>query len=142
MYRAILALLFCSLSYSWLPAQTIAEKKAGMTPAGGDLTKDMQQVLKELNKELLEDHAEIRILYDQVLVLFQEHAPEEKYKDLLDKINAIKNEIQALEENWRDMAIHSGNLEPYALWHQPETTMGQLIIDYGSQNYVYVMAPK
>ena len=132
--------LLCLLCFSWLHGQTIAEKKAGMTPAGGDLTKDMQQVLKELNKELLEDYAEIKKLYEQVHLLFQSHAPEEDYQQLLAKINALKTEIDTLEENWREMAAHSGNLEPYALWHQPETTLGQLIIDYGSQNYVYVMS--
>lgn len=130
------------MGFIQLDGQTIAEKKSGMIPAGGDLTKDMQQVLKELNKELLEDHSEIQRLYAQVLILFQKNAPEDSYKQLLDQINVLKLEIETMEENWRDMAIHSGNLEPYALWHQPESTLGQLIIDYGSQNYVYVMPPE
>ena len=30
----------------------------------------------------------------------------------------------------------------YALWHQPETNLEQLIIDYGSQDYVYLMTPE
>src|ERR1700728_3462971 len=142
MYRKILAVCLSMFCFSLLQGQTIAEKKAGMVPAGGDLTKDMQQVLKELNKELIEDHAELRKLYAKVQVLFQNHAPEDSYKDLLNRINAVKAEIVTLEENWREMASQSGNLEPYALWHQPETTLGQLIIDYGSQNYVYVMSPE
>lgn len=135
--------VFCGLAwFNLLLAQTITEKKSGMVTSEGGLTKDMQQVLKELNKELLEDHAEIKKLYSQVYDLFQKNAPEDSYKQLLNHINAIKAEIETLEENWRDMAIHSGTLEPYALWHQPETTLGQLIIDYGSQNYVYVMSPE
>jgi general secretion pathway protein D len=142
MNKVSLIIVAALLSFCQLNAQTIAEKKSGMVPAGGDLTKDMQQVLKELNKELLEDHTEIQKLYAQVLELFQENAPEDSYKLLLNQINDLKVEIETMEENWRDMAIHSGNLEPYALWHQPETTLGQLIIDYGSQNYVYVMPPE
>jgi len=141
-YRLASALCLFALFFSMLSAQTIAEKKSGMVPAGGDLTKDMQQVLKQLNKELLEDHSEIQKLYAQVLVLFQNNAPEDSYGKLLNQINMLKNEIEMKEENWREMATHTGNLEPYALWHQPETTLGQLIIDYGSQNYVYVMPPE
>ena len=34
------------------------------------------------------------------------------------------------------MATQGGAQEGYALWHQPESTLGQLVIDYGSQNYV------
>ncbi len=137
--KTCLALFAYLLGCFNLHAQTIAEKKAGMVTGGGDLTKDMQQVLKELNKELQENHAELKKLYSQALVLYQSNASEESYKQLLDKINKLKAEIDTLEENWRDMAIHSGHLEPYALWHQPDTSLGQLIIDYGSQNYVYIM---
>jgi general secretion pathway protein D len=134
-------LLFTYLiSCSALHAQTIAEKKAGITSGSSDLTKDMQAVLKELNKELQEDYSELKQLYSKVLALYQKNAPEDSYKQLLEQINALKTEIETLEENWREMAVQSGHIEPYALWHQPDTTLGQLIIDYGSQNYVYVMS--
>lgn len=128
------------LAFHGLQAQTIAEKKAGITAGGSDLTKDMQAVLKELNKELQEDYSQLNQLYSKVLVLYQKNAPEESYRKLLEQINTLKTDIENLEENWREMAVQSGHLEPYALWHQPETTLGQLIIDYGSQNYVYVMS--
>ncbi len=141
-HKAFLTLFAWLISLNVLNAQTIAEKKAGMVAGGTGLTKDMQQVLKELNKELQEDYTEIRALYSQVAELYESHAPEESYKKLLDQINVLKTEIETLEENWREMAIHSENLEPYALWHQPDTTLAQLIIDYGSQNYVYVMPPE
>ena len=128
------------ISCSALHAQTIAEKKAGITSGSSDLTKDMQAVLKELNKELQEDYSELKQLYSKVLVFYQKNAPEDSYKKLLEQINALKIEIETLEENWREMAVQSEHIEPYALWHQPDTTLGQLIIDYGSQNYVYVMS--
>lgn len=139
-YSPHVMLLTCLMSCSALLAQTIAEKKAGIVSGGSDLTKDMQAVLKELNKELQEDYSELKKLYAQVLVLYQQKAPEESYKILLKQINTLKSEIETLEENWREMAVQSGHIESYALWHQPETTLGQLIIDYGSQNYVYVMS--
>lgn len=124
-----------------LHGQTIAEKKAGGMPAGSDLVKDMQKVLVEVNKELLEDHAELQRLYGQVNVLFAQKAPDSSYKQLLDRINQVRTEIDMLQNNWREMATQSGAQEGYALWHQPESTLGQLVADYGSQNYVYLMTP-
>lgn len=124
-----------------LHGQTIAEKKAGGMPAGSDLVKDLQKVLVEVNKELIEDHAELQKLYGQVHVLFSQNAPDESYKELLDRINKVRAEIDMLQSNWREMATQSGAQEGYALWHQPESTLGQLVADYGSQNFVYLMTP-
>ena len=31
--------------------------------------------------------------------------------------------------------------EGYSLWHQPSTNIEQLVIDYGSQNFVYLVRP-
>lgn len=125
-----------------LNAQTIAEKKAGGMPVGSDLVKDLQKVLVEVNKELIEDHAELHQLYGQVHQLFRENAPPDVYRDLLDRINQVRTEIEMLQNNWREMATSGGSQEGYALWHQPESTLGQLVVDYGSQNYVYLMTPE
>lgn len=119
--------------------QTIAEKKAGMMPSGGDLTKDMQKVLVQTNKELAEDYAQLKKLYDEVDRLFNENAPVDSYKHLLDEINLVRNEIENIENNWREMAASSGAGQSYALWHQPETTLEQLVIDYGSHEYIYLI---
>lgn len=40
------------------------------------------------------------------------------------------------------MSVQTGQTESYGLWHQPETTLGQLVIDYGSQDYIYLMTPE
>lgn len=136
-----LLFLFC-FALSSLGGQTIAEKKAGFAPAGSDLTQDMQKVLVQLNKELIEDQNELTRLYKEVYALYKRNAPQESYQNLLDQINAIKAEIVDRENSWREMASQTGHEPSYALWHQPESTLGQLINDYGSQNYVYVMPPE
>lgn len=127
--------------FQTLHGQTIAEKKAGAMPAGSDLVKDLQKVLVEVNKELIEDYAELQKLYGQVYILFSHNAPDSDYKELLDRINQVRAEIDMLQNNWREMATQSGAQEGYALWHQPESTLGQLVADYGAQNYVYLMTP-
>lgn len=142
MFKTIATLLLCLLAPYSLKGQTIAEKKAGIVPPGGDLTRDMQAVLVQLNKEVRENQAELRLLYDNVMHLYETNAPEDSYRELLDRINFLRNEIGGLENSWRELVTETGHEGGYALWHQPETTLGQLVIDYGSQSYVYVMPPE
>ncbi len=146
-YRSInsrLASLILSffLFSSSLNGQTIIEKKTSTYSVGGDLTKDMQLILTQLNKELKDRQNLLKNLYAEVLDLYQHQAPDLAYQELLAKINTIRDEIQSLEMSWQDKVTHSDQEMGYALWHQPESTVGQLIIDYGSQNYVYIMPPE
>lgn len=139
--KVSLLIMLCLSAFN-LFGQSIAEKKAGYSPAGSDLTQDMQKVLVQLNKELSEDQAELRRLYADVYALYKRNASPDEYQNLLDQINAIKAEMAERENSWREMATQTGHEPAYALWHQPESTLGQLINDYGSQSYVYVMAPE
>lgn len=137
-FLTALLCLVPALTYS----QTIAEKKAGAVRGGGDLNQEMQRFLIQVNKELREAQIELHKLYAQVNELFQHNANPETFQGLLNQINTIRDNILILENSWREMAIHSGQDEAYSLWHQPETTLGQLIIDYGSQNFVYLVPPE
>lgn len=138
MKRLILCLM---LAFNALQAQTIAEKKAGLGYVGSDLSPEMQDFLEQVNRELDENEKELHHLYRQVRVLHQGNAPPEAFQELLEKINALKANMYRLEEKWREMAMHS-QLEGYALWHQPNTTLEQLVIDYGAQDYVYLISPE
>lgn len=119
-------------------ALTIAEKKAGLGSASNDLSKEMQAVLLEVNKDVSEGHKELKALYAQVRELHKNHAQPEAYKELLDQINSVKERLKRIESEWRDKAA-TNQQDEYALWHQPETTLEQLVIDYGSQNFVYLV---
>ena len=123
-------------------SQTIAEKKAGTSYGGSDLSQEMQRFLLQVNKELQESQAELRRLYAQVQELYEQKAPEEAYRDLLTRINAVKQSIEALENSWREMAMQGFAEEKYALWHQPEATIGQLVMDYGAQDFIYLLTPE
>lgn len=140
----ITALTLCMLVISSRNtfAQTIAEKKAGATQGTEDLTQEMQKFLLHVNEELRASHAELHRLYSQVNELYQKHAPPEAYKELLDRINAVRENVIALENNWREIATQGGQVDSYALWHQPDTTLGQLVEDYGSQEFVYLVSPE
>lgn len=137
-FRALVlgALLGCSLL---LDAQTIAEKKAGVVKSSGDLDRSLQQQLQYVNRELIELQNELKQRYSEISSLYIAGAPEADYTNLLDQINALRADLEEVESGWREVATTSGKEGGYALWHQPETTLGQLVIDYGSQQYVYLV---
>lgn len=124
-----------------LDAQTIAEKKASLVESGGDLSADTERFLAQINKELTEARNEEKSLTAEALELYRNNASEEEYRPLLARLNELRIYISSLQESWREMIASQGNQEGYALWYQPTTTLEQLIIDYGSQDFVYIIPP-
>lgn len=133
-----IALLVC-LGSMPLSAQSISEKMASLKSSSSDLDKNTEQLLIHVNKETTEIQKNIRNLYDEVYQLYENDAPEEQYKALLDQINVQKDKLISLQETWREAASQSNQPDAYGLWHAPDTTLEQLIIDYGSQDYVYLI---
>lgn len=141
-------LLFLALaSVSLVPtfslcAQTIAEKKAGIAPGVAGIDKFTQQLLAKVNRQLTEKEKELQNLYREVRFRYDERASESTFQALRDRINFVKAEIAEIEATWREAATETNQGEGYALWQQPATTIEQLVIDYGAQEYVYVIPPE
>lgn len=129
---------FSSLSYG----QSIAEKKASLNVGGSDLDVDTERLLVDVNRQTQDIHSSLRVLYAEVQNLYEQGASEDQYKYLLDQINELKQTLSQLEQMWRDNACRGGCADSYGLWHAPDTTLEQLIIDYGSQDYVYLIPPE
>lgn len=123
-------------------SQTISEKKASFLDQSQDMNPDMHKFLLEVNRELRHSQDELQKLYAQVRALYAHGADPEAYQQLLVKINEIRKNVTNLENSWRELSVQTGQTEAYGLWHQPETTLGQLVIDYGSQDYVYLLTPE
>jgi len=123
-------------------AQTIAEKKAGLTqPSGmGDLSPAMRKALAQVNQDLEALDKELHQLYGEAQCLYNRRAAPCDYQQLLYRINEIKQKRNQIEAHWRELATQE-QLEGYALWHQPSTTLEQLVMDYGAQDYVYLIPP-
>lgn len=126
---------------SLLQGQTIAEKISGITNQG-DLSPELQKALIQVNKELKDLRNELQRLYREAENLYFSGAHENEYKVLLDKISNVRENIKRLENTWRQRVSSNGTGEQYALWHQPDVTLGDIIIDYGSQQYVYLIGPE
>lgn len=141
--KKLICVLIASLAGSaLLHSQTIAEKKASFGQSSNDLNQDMQKFLRDVNNELNEYQTQLHNLYDEVYSLYQNNACEDAYQELLNQINMIRKNIEDLQTGWQQLSADTAPAEGYALWHQPDTTIGQLIIDYGSQNYVYMLTPE
>lgn len=132
----IVALALCGSA----SAQTISEKKAGFSELSTDMSPEMAQKLQEVNREIKSGHDELNRLYSGVSELYLSGASDAEYQRLLEKIKSVRRNIGTAQENWRELSIKSGHSEAYALWHQPETTLGQLVMDYGAEDYVYLMS--
>jgi general secretion pathway protein D len=69
-------------------------------------------------------------------------APEEEFGRLLSEVRSLKEEIAQLEEGWRSASTGDSEGEPYALWDIGETTVSQLVMEYGSSDYLYTIPPE
>jgi len=123
----------------FLLGQTIAEKKAQSGKGKSDLPYELDVKLDQLNSAKGTKEDEIRRLYQKGAELYENGAPKEAYEIVLADIRKSKRELADLETGWQQKASKVLDPEPYGLFHQPETTIEQLVIDYGSQDFVYLI---
>lgn len=125
-----------------LKAQTILEKKSGISGGASELNPVMQKKLNEVNKELVELRGELTRIYQEVAENYKTGKTSDSYIPLVEKAKEVRKKMHALNTEWLEVARRNGEGEKYGLWQQPETTLEQLIIDYGSEDYVYLMSPE
>lgn len=96
-----------------------------------------------VNAQISSLRKELSICYQQLADLEQKKAESSSYGDLLQKVQEYKKQIQGVERDWRLAAIEENKKEEdtYSLWDQEETTLGQLVMEYGSLDYLYVVPP-
>lgn len=82
--------------------------------------------------------------YDAAVRLIDEGADESKYLALLNEVKQLKKEKTVLQEKWRKSFAEeaTGSDENYALWDMGETTLSQLIMEYGASDYLYIIPPE
>lgn len=111
-----------------------------------DMGKQEEQIddlLVEVNDQLAKYRAGLASCYQELAVLESKESGEEAYESLLVRVKDLKTAIASLEEKWVGVAtseIKQGE-EGYALWDQEETTLGQLIMEYGSLDFLYIVPP-
>ncbi len=134
--------LFLSLVViSPLSAQTIAEKKEALE------NKEMAQgeeLLGHVNRGLKILREELAKLYERSAQLQNVGAEEASFQKLLSEIKSKRQEMRSLEGRWMNKVLDEAKSqeEGYALWDQEETTLSQLVMEYGAMDYVYVVPPE
>lgn len=136
-----IALLLASQPYL-IFGQTISEKKESFQKGESGMDTGTLSQLREVNQRLDAHHFELNALYEKVRSLYQAGASLSTYESLLDQIRLLKKEIADIQNMWRIETSSLIQNEEYALWHQPETTLQQLVMDYGAPDYLYLIPPE
>lgn len=138
------ALILILLMGSLLPAQaqTIAEKKASFERNDQEMDPITLHELREVNQLLDEKRGELSKLYEKARSLYLSGAEVESYQPLLELIRQLKSEIVEIQNMWRLETASLVQNEEYALWHQPDTSLHQLVMDYGAPDHLYLIPPE
>ena len=84
---------------------------------------------------------ELRSKYSLGQNLLSNGASDADFQTLLLQVLEIKNQIAVTEEQWRKSAVveSAGGDEVYALWDMGDTTVSQLIMEYGATDFLYII---
>lgn len=125
---------------AFVVSQTIEEKKGLVGPASGEFEHSLEQINAQIKhyKEIL------RTKYAQVGNLVDQVAGEAPYIELLKEVNDTRSTLQQLENEWRELNLRESKRdeESYAFWDQEEISLSQLVMEYGSGDYLYVIPPE
>jgi general secretion pathway protein D len=129
------------LIFSKLLPQTIEEKLASFEESKQIDKKEIAREAPRVNSMLSSLRKELKNKYLVVNRLIKEDAPENEYGELLEDINLLRSEIYEVEGKFRDDQI--GEIlkegDSYGIWEQEEINVSQFIVEYGSQDYLYVI---
>ncbi len=93
------------------------------------------------NRMVQDLRLQIKEKYEEALQVSRVNGGEGAYKDLLLSIKHLKGQIHSLEEKWRKSSVSESahSEEAYALWDVGETTLSQLIMEYGASDFLYII---
>jgi len=150
----IRSILLFFLLFAFLPsspgsfAVTLSEKREKLVQTS-EAASDRSD-LQTIHESLVRKKREIQDLYEEMRAsLFTEKALDQLDEEQLEIVEEYKSsilqlqkEVRKLEEEWRTLAQEDSSEDFEGLWHQPDTTIGQLVIDYSSGDAVFVMPPE
>lgn len=106
---------------------------------GEDFQADASGALR-YNESLRSLRGQLAEAFQRAEALSAKGAEEEVYQELLEKVKGLQKEILQLEEKWHRSSVQQE--EEYALWDMGETTLSQLIMEYGAADFLYVIPPE
>ena len=137
-----LALIFSPLLLcaSFGFAQTIEEKKMDLEHKSTQ-RQESDHLLLQTNQRIVSLKKELNAQYLKAKQLSESGANESEFAQLLDTTNQIKKQLIELHSHWKDTLVGETKRdeEGYALWDQEETTLDQLVMEYGAPDFLYVI---
>lgn len=96
---------------------------------------------KSFNATLVDLRGQLKEIFEEAAYYSQENREESSFVGLLEEMKSIRLKIRHLEEEWRLAAVKdsSSHDEPYALWDVGETTLSQLVMEYGAADHLYII---
>jgi len=122
--------------------QSISNKRESMHQEAARM--GPQTDFSTLNLELGALRDELKNLYTHVQDLYEHEADPAAFKDLLSQINTLKSELNEKESSWHRASQKDAQRgdEGYGFWDQEETTLSQLVMEYGSSDHLYIIPPE
>lgn len=139
MNRSFLFLCVFSLVALSPFAGVVSEKTSFKSQEGS-----IDAILPEINQKIGKLRGELKECYLKASSLKDKKAEEKEYQTLLQTVQGLKSSILSLENHWRDLALeeYKKEEEDYSLWDQEDTTLGQLVMEYGSLDFLYIVPPE
>lgn len=108
--------------------------------ADGSFSSDVEGA-QAFNESLYRIKVELQDKFEKVKELSQNGAVESEYTALLSEVRSMRDQIRGLEERWRKSSSDeiARSDEPYAMWDMGETTLSQLVMEYGGNDFLYVI---
>ncbi len=108
---------------------------------GEELLSSDVEGAQAFNESLSSLKAELSNTFTQVGRLATAETESTEYQELLSQVRSTRDKIRNLEEKWRKTSAEDTNRndEPYAMWDVGETTLSQLIMEYGASDFLYVI---
>jgi len=132
------ALFLFALVPSLLFSLSIEEKRRSLQSSSAT-SAALPQALLALEAEMRSCRDELATLQQQA----QKIDPQEEsaVEALTAAIQEMRDKLWDVEERWRTSAASSA-ASGYALWDAEETTLSQLVMEYGSSDYLYIVPPE
>ncbi|MBI3236699.1 MAG: hypothetical protein HYZ48_03230, partial [Chlamydiales bacterium] len=124
-------------------SQTISEKMATAAAKQADSEIGIDLLSKEVNENLIALRSRLDECYALAKNFSDTQADEQQYFELLQRTNSLRSQIQGIENRWHQASLSESKRdeEGYALWDQEETTLSQLVMEFGALDYLYIVPP-
>lgn len=120
-------------------AGTIAEKAASLELAKEDV--EQIQGLASLNQEMKLRNQQLQLYYEEAVRLREQNCEDAGiWNDLRHKIIEVRDAIHMHQKLWaEEVAAQNNDPDDYAFWSHLETTVYNLVSDYGDDRSVYII---